>query len=350
MSKDMTNLEVLSTRTGFNSAVRHIKKTIEIIDTLGAKYNLGDLLFELGDEDLSGERAALLLRMLLVDKLGYTTVSSNLLSVVADPAQLAPEFAKWKAVDMVAAYHHPDMGLLLANPKIPEELAGLGLLRKRELLVIFSGKAGEPADEICQKAALLAVSLFEGAKPKIPGDLYKGNFAVKTPGKVKANAEAAAPKKPARAASKAAPAKRGRRAGTSAPAPVKENVRVAAPVVTASAPAPTGPVRMTPMYSVVVQNELFHNGNVEAWKRSVASYNAKYPNLQVYIYYEGERIMDINSLFKWGKVKHGSAIQFAVAGSDIKDVAKLQRYLIQGASHQFEAFLRGPVNNVLKLF
>jgi hypothetical protein len=89
---------------------------------------------------------------------------------------------------------------------------------------------------------------------------------------------------------------------------------------------------------------------VEAWKRIVASYCAKYPALQVYIYYEGERILDINSLFKWGKVKHGSSIQFAVAGNDIKDVAKLQRYLVQGASHQFEAFLHGPVNNVLKLF
>jgi hypothetical protein len=128
---------------------------------------------------------------------------------------------------------------------------------------------------------------------------------------------------------------------------------VAAPVVTASAaPPPTlkGPVKMTPRYAVVVQNELFHNGNVEAWKRIVASYNAKYPALEVYIYYDGERILDINSLFKWGKVKHGSAIEFAVAGSEIKDVAKLQRYLAQGASHQFEAFLRGPVNNVLRLF
>jgi hypothetical protein len=351
MSKDTTNLEVLSTRTGFNSAVRHIKKTISIIDTIGANHNLGDLLFELGDEELTGERIALLLRMLLVDKLGYKTVSSNLASVISDPSVLAAEFAKWKAVDMIAAYHHPDMGLLIANPKVPEELAELGLLRKRELLVIFTGKAGNPADEICQKAALTALALFEGAKPKISGDLYKGNFAVKKPAKVQAPAAPAAPKKTARAASKAAP-KRGRGAA-SVPAPaVKENVRIAAPVVTASAPPPVakGPVRMTPMYSVVVQNELFHNGNVEAWKRIVASYNAKYPDLQVYIYYEGERILDINSLFKWGKVKHGSAIQFAVAGSDIKDVAKLQRYLIQGASHQFEAFLHGPVNNVLRLF
>jgi len=70
----------------------------------------------------------------------------------------------------------------------------------------------------------------------------------------------------------------------------------------------------------------------------------------VYIYYATERILDINSLFKWGKVKHGSAIEFAVAGNEIQDVAKLQRYLAQGASHQFEAFLRGQVNTVLKLF
>jgi hypothetical protein len=82
----------------------------------------------------------------------------------------------------------------------------------------------------------------------------------------------------------------------------------------------------------------------------VASYKAAHPALEVFIYYEGERILDINSLFKWGKVKHGSAIEFAVAGDEIKDVAKLQRYLTQGASHQFEAFLHGPVNSVLKLF
>jgi hypothetical protein len=345
MTKDLMNLEVLSTRTGFNSAVRHIQKTIEINETIGTSNNLGDLLFSMEDEDLTGERVALLLRMLLVDKLGYKTVSSNLVSVAADPASLAKEFEKWKAVDLVIAYHHPDMGLLVANPKSAEELTNLGLLRKRELLVVYAGKFGAPADEICQKAAEITILLFEGAKVKIPGELYKGNFV---PPKIKkAPPKAAkAPKKP-----KAAPKAGARKKAPPPDAAPKESARVAAPAVTSAAPpVAKGPVRMTPMYSVVVQNELFHNGNVEAWKRIVASYNAKYPELQVYIYYEGERILDINSLFKWGKVKHGSAIQFAVAGNDIKDVAKLQRYLIQGASHQFEAFLHGPVNNVLKLF
>jgi hypothetical protein len=350
MSKETTNLEVLSSRAGFNSAVRHMNKTIEISGTLGPGANLGDLLYERGDENLSGERGGLLLHMLLVDKLGYKTISSNLASVAADIPALAEEFGKWKAVDLVAAYHHPDLGLLIANPKTPEELANFGMLRKRELLVVYAGKGGEPADETCRKAVELAVSLFEGKKVKASPDLLKGSFIAKKPKKTESEKPAKAPKA-ARAVKAAKPGARAKKTAAPAPAPaVKEN-RVAAPVVTSTAPAISkGPMRMTPMYSVVVQNELFHNGNVEAWKRIVASYNAKYPELQVYIYYEGERILDINSLFKWGKVKHGSAIQFAVAGSDIKDVAKLQRYLIQGASNQFEAFLHGAVNSVLRLF
>ncbi|GHV39525.1 hypothetical protein AGMMS49546_11730 [Spirochaetia bacterium] len=351
MAKDMTNLEVLSTRSGFNSAVRHIKKTISIIDSAGGNTNLGDLLYELGDEDLTGERVGLLLRMFLVDKLGYRTVSSNLATVVSDPSPLAGEFAKWKGVDLIVAYHHPDLGLLVANPKNAEELAGFGFLRKRELLVVYAGKGSSPADESCQKAARLAAALFEGTKAKAPAELLKGNFTVK---KLKKNAAEEPPAKARKSAApgpkKASKAATGGRGGKAA-APAQESARVAAPVVTSAAPAISkGPLRMTPMYSVAVTNELFHNGNVEAWKRIIASYNAKYPALQVYIYYEGEKILDINSLFKWGKVKHGSAIQFAVAGNDIKDVAKLQRYLVQGASNQFEAFLRGAVNNVLKLF
>jgi len=362
MSKESINLEVLSTRAGFNSAVRHMNKTIDIAASLGSNANLGDLLYERGDENLSGERGALLLRMLLVDKLGYKAVSSNLGAVVSDAPALAQEFEKWKGVDLIAAYHHPDMGLLIANPKIAEELVNFGMLRKRELLVIYAGKGSAPADESCQKAAELAIALFEGEKAKVPPELLKGSFTVKKlkkaeeePRQKSAPAKAAKAGKTARVAkagkkpARAAKADRGS-AASAAPVP-KESPRVAPPVVTAAAPAITkGPVRMTPMYSVVVSNELFHNGNVEAWKRIIASYNAKYPELQVFIYYDGERILDINTLFKWGKVKHGSAIMFAVSGNEIKDVAKLQRYLVQGASSQFEAFLHGPVNNVLKLF
>ncbi|MDR0451425.1 MAG: hypothetical protein LBH15_00105 [Treponema sp.] len=356
-----TNLEILSTRAGFNSAVRHIKKTIGILDSLGPDGNLADTLFDL-DAQEPGERAGIILRMLLVDKLGYKAVSCNLGAVSADFEALAAEFARWKAVDLVAAYHHPDLGLLVANPKVAAELANFGALRKRELLVVYAGKADAPADSQCEEAARLACSLFEGGKPKLPAALYSGRFAVKKKPAARPSGAGGAASARKSAALKAAPAAKsgaggpakalsGKKAAARAAPSAGEPVRVAAPVVTATAPAITrGPVRMTPMYSVVVQNELFHNGNVEAWKRIIASYNAKYPEFKVYIYYEGERILDINSLFKWGKVKHGSSIQFAVVGNGIKDVAKLQRYLVQGASHQFEAFLRGPVSTTLNLF
>ena len=339
MANISVNLEILSTRSGFNLALRHVRKTLSLIEDLGDTNNLGDILSDLGDEELTGDRVGLLLRMLLVDKQGYKTVSTNLATVVSDPSALAAEFEKWKAVDLIAAYHHPDLGLLIANPKNKDELSNFGGLRKRELLVLYVGKGNSPSDAQCLKAAQLAAALFEGESPKVPNDLYQGSFAAKRIKKAEAPKSAAPRRAAAKAPAKAAAPKK-------AAAPEAAEAQSAPPASAIS----KGPVRMTPMYSVIVQNELFHNGNVEAWKRIVASYNAKYPDLQVYIYYEGERILDINSLFKWGKVKHGSAIQFAVAGSEIMDVAKLQRYLNQGASSQFEAFLHGPVNNVLKLF
>jgi len=335
---DKFNLDVLSTRDGFNTAVRYIKNMVEIASSAGSN-NLGDILFKLDDEDITSEKIGLILRMLLVDKLGYKTASTNLSGTVNNLSLVAKEFSKWNGIDLVAAYHHPELGLLVANPKNAEELSDFGELRKYELMAIYAGYYGKETDENCLKAAELALRIFEGSKVKVPTTMARGKYAAKKVSKPKK----AAPPPPTkhvkpRTAWEAAAAK----AKAKRPAAVVQ----AAPQVKPAG----GPVKMTPRYAVIVQNELFHNGNVEAWKRIVASYKAKHPDLQVYIYYEKERIQDINSLFKWGKVKHGSAIEFAVAGNDIQDVAKLQRYLTQGASHLFEAFLRGPVNTVLKLF
>ncbi|MDR3131320.1 MAG: hypothetical protein LBU18_07205 [Treponema sp.] len=299
MEKEL-NLGILSTLEGFNSAVRFIKKTNAFIDGLEKNANPGDLLFEMEDGELLRDEAALLLRMILIDKLKYAAFSFNPPSPAPEPASLAEEFKKWKAVDMLAAYHHPVRGLLTANPKVPEELAAFGVPGKRELMTVYAGKSSlARGDEICIKAAETAAALFSAEKPRIPQELYAGPFE---------------------------------------PRPFGRPQKIA------------GPPRMTPLYSVAVQNELFHNGNVEAWKRIIASYTAKYPELRVHIYYEGERILDINSLFKWGKVKHGNSIQFAIAGRDIRDAAKLRRYLIQGAGRQFEPFLHGPPGAALKLF
>ncbi len=177
------NLEILSTRAGFNSAVRHIKKTMDIASKTNA--NLGDIIFELDDEELTSGKTGLLLRMLLVDKLGYKTASTNLSSTVNDLSVLAKEFGKWNGVDLVAAYFHPEMGLLIANPKVAEELAGFGQLRQRELLVVYAGLQGKETDENCQKAADLALRLFEGSRVTAPSSLTRGKFTVKKVSKPK---------------------------------------------------------------------------------------------------------------------------------------------------------------------
>lgn len=319
---------------------------------LSGKNNLADIIIEVSSEhEFSGEQLSALLHMLLIDKMGYRALSRNLESVTDDFESIAKEVSAWNAIDLVLAYHHPDIGMIVVNPKNMEEMKNLGGFRKRELLVIYAGYFDRPADALCEKAAESLVKLVEGTKLAVDKALYSGNCTYKNPGKKAkpAAVKAASKKGSTRTTTKGAKKKTAKGAVAE---PVKDSQ-----VSTSSGPAPVvnTPVasanrRMTPMYSVIVSNELFHNGNVEAWKRIITSYKTKHPDLEVYIYYDGERIIDINSLFKWGKVKHGSSIQFAVAGSDIKDVAKLQRYLSQGASHMFEAFLHGPVSTVLKLF
>jgi len=271
---DSVNLEVLSTRSGFNTAVRHIRRTMEI-NASTSDNNLGGILQEIEDEEMTSARVGLLLRMLLIDKLGYKTASTNLRTIVEDIGKLSAEFEKWHGVDLIAAYYHPEMGLLIANPKVPEELAGFGQLRKRELLVMYAGFMGQDVNDDCQKAASLAASMFEGAKVTVPPALLKGKFVVKKP-------------KPKKAPSEPVKAKQTKTKTAAKPAAgAKPAAKAAAAVAPAPAKPAGGPVKMTPRYAVVVSNELFHNGNVEAWKRIVASYKAKHPNLEVFITTQG---------------------------------------------------------------
>ncbi len=349
----MNKFEILSTRDNFNAVVRHVKAAVSMSGDLAGKKNLADLLMEVSSEqELSGEQLSAFLHMLLIDKMGYSALSRNLESLNEDFASIAKEVSTWNAVDLVLAYHHPDIGMIVVNPKNPDEMKNLASFRKRELMVIYAGYFDKKADPLCAKAADTLVKLVEGKKCTPDKNLYTGNCTFKkVPKKLELDSSKSKPVKKASKSTSKGSAKKTSRGGKEVAVSRPPRLETASQA-TVSIPAPVASAsrRMTPMYSVVVSNELFHNGNVEAWKRIIASYKAKHPDLEVYIYYDGERIIDINSLFKWGKVKHGSSIQFAVAGSEIKDVAKLQRYLSQGASHMFEAFLHGSVSTVLKLF
>jgi hypothetical protein len=329
--------ERLSSREGFNTALLHFKAVSGMLGDFEKGTNLADMLNErIGEKELKPEQIPAIVKAVLVDKYGYMGRSINLDAPVEDFSDLSDEVRKWKAVDLVVMYLHPELGVTVINPKNPLHWEQVGKLKKDEIVTVYSGSFnGESKESVHETAIETLFALLSGKKKKVSATLSKGSFTYTPPKKEKP--KKTAPKKPGRPPKTKKAAKPAGKAAPEKPAPKEEVLS-------------TGAKKMTPMYSVPVTNELFHNGNVEAWKRIIQSFTAKHPDCEVYIFYEGERIHDINTLFKWGKVKHGSSILFAVVGEDIKDVAKLQRYLRQGASPRFEDFLRFPVNQIPPLF
>jgi hypothetical protein len=295
-------------------------------------------------KEIDSKQVVPIVHAILVDKYQYSPYSHTMSVTIDDFSYIIEQIGKWKAVDVTLLYFHPDLGPVAINPKNPDHFSLVNTLRENELITVYVGAFDSEVDDKLRDTAIKTmVKLLEGKKAKTPDSLLKGSLSFKPIKKE-------APQKQKRSTKKSTGAKKSSAASAKTGAP--EETREQAPVERKEAEeeGAGGAKRMTPFYAVPVTNELFHNGNVEAWKKIIQSYKTKHPDLEVYIYYEGERIHDIASLFKWGKVKHGSSILFAVAGSEIKDVAKLQRYLRQGASPQFEAFLRAPQNKILSLF
>jgi hypothetical protein len=337
----------LATKDGFNTSVRHINRTLDLLDSCGDKDNIADQINTLLTlKEIEAEQVQSVVNMLLVEKWGYSVTSKNLASVAMNADAISSVMGKCKAVDVVIGYHHPDLGFLVLNPKNPESAPVIAGFRKNELVVLYAGdrKKGRATADKAKALLPVMIDLLEGHSVTMPASLMAGFYAFEAPVKP-AQKRASAPR-----AKAARPAKVSAVTAPSVAQPISQASTPAAIQAPAPLAAPPAQSKMSAMVSVVVSNELFHNGNVEAWKRIIRSYNAKYPNLQVLVYYDGERIVDINTLFKWGKVKHGSCIQFAVAGENIQDLAKLSRYFRQGASPQFEAFLHGSPDTVMNLF
>jgi hypothetical protein len=321
-------LNLLSRRAGFNTALRHFKTVNAFSADVGDGFNLADVINEALEEGaLDRYQVRSIVNALLVDKLNYHTVSHNIERTVDDASDIIDTVQEWGRVHLVVCYYHPQAGLYVINPANPAHWDGvMPLVQDEYMLLLVGPSAGDPDEKTLRSAAADFLKVLYGRKVK-DDSAYRGRRKVLNP--------------------------------ASAVPSFDDSQTVAPP--TPSGPAAEAPAepaaqhggsrkRITPKYSVVVTNELFHNGNVEAWKKIITSFKAKYPGLDVLVWYESERINDINSLFKWGKVKHGVPIMFSVAGDEIKDVRKLQRYLYEGASPRFEAFLKGGYDQVLDLF
>ena len=296
------DLNLLSTRSGFNTALRHFKTVTGYVPEMSEGTNLSDLVNEsISEGAIQRYQVKSIINTLLVDKLGYAYKSHNMEESVEDAKSIADSVSEWGNLHVVLSYFNPQTGLSVINPKKVSQWEAILPLTRDELVVVYCGGV---ADEIER-------GLLSGAVADFLSILYGK--------KVKPKKEYLGEKKEE--------------------APPVEETPVQAPVR-----------RVTPRYSVQVTNELFHNGNVEAWKKIVESFTTTFHGLEVLIWYDNERINDINALFKWGKVKHGGLIFFSVAGENVKAVSKLQRYLFEGASPRFEVFLRGGIGQVLDLF
>jgi len=320
----------MARRGGYNLALRHFRAAQEFAEDVSGGYNLADMLnAALSEGVIETYQVRPIVNILLVEKFRYAFDSRNLRSRVESIDAFSETVRRWTNLQVVLVYTDSNGGIHLLNPEVPAPWEAALPLAKDECVVCYVGSLADvrPAD---------LMSAVEGSYKLLHGGKVRMRSGFQAEGKWK---KFIAPEK--------------ERAAAAAPAPAYLDSAPEEAAEPAAEKAPAAPSAKRPTAAKVavnVTNELFHNGNVEAWKKIIESYMLKYPGFDVLIWYDGERINDINALFKWGKVKHGTPILFSVAGDSPRDLSKLRKYLFEGASPRFEAFLHGAHGTVLSLF
>lgn len=300
-----TTFYSLATKTNFNKALNHFYGVNDVVDELESGRNFADAVnVMLAEGDLTVDQVLPMIGAIIKDKYQYSYDSYNVPVTINDFSKIVEETSKWTALDIILVYFTVNSEPFLINPKNMIHWERVREIVRDQLMVIYVKKKKEPNPKVENDAINAIEEMMAGKDVFINKEFIDETVAVREAKKPIAPAEAAA----------------------------------------------AGKKNMTPKYAVTVTNELFHNGNVEAWKRIIESFKVSHPDLDVLIFHEGEKINDINSLFKWGKVKHGDPILFQVVGENIRDVSKLQKYLFEGASPRFEQFLKIAVGKVLNLF
>jgi hypothetical protein len=305
----------LASKSNFNKALKHFFKVSDVVDEMESNKNLADIVNEeLEANEINEDQILPIIGAVIRDKFNYSYGSYNIVEPITEFQKITDVTSKWTALDIVLVYYNPGGKINLINPKNIEHWERIRELAMDQLLIIYTKYLKEENKKI-EKAAITALEEMLSGKDVFVNKAFIDSTIVH---------------------------KRPERREKKVEAPVAAGKVSTAPTV--------GKGNITPKYAIEVSNELFHNGNVEAWKKIIESYKTTFPSLEVYIYHGGELVNDINSLFKWGKVKHGDSIFFQVAGDDIKGVSKLQKYLYEGASPRFEQFLKIGVGQVLRLF
>lgn len=337
MLRDYINL---STRKGFNRSLGHFRVATEIVNFLGEGYNLADIVKVLEKEGMVNQDQTLpILQSLLLEKFDYKALAFNLIRDIQDIHDIYECLAQWNRFDCVIVYHHPQIGVVLVNPHSKEQWEKIEDFSTDELIVVYV-KAVHAEDKEREESVLQDYKgIFNGKKKKDFSSYHDDRIQTLSLEKEMREAAEAEAKKAEAEARRSVASSNSASPTTETPKTKEKASREA-----------SGHMRMTPKYSVQVTNELFHNGNVEAWKNIIESYEMKHKGINVFIFHDGKRVNNLNSLFKWGKVKNGDVILFSVGGENIRGISKLQRYLFEGASNRFNRFLKKDLNKPLNLF
>lgn len=112
------------------------------------------------------------------------------------------------------------------------------------------------------------------------------------------------------------------------------------------------PPQHSPLRRIVIDNEDFGFGNVEAWANIIRSYEQSHPGHRVLLVYQGKPVMNFTYLFKLGKLVDREGFEVAVAAEDrdYRHTSKLLRLLVEGAGPDYERFITHEIHRVLKLF
>ena len=326
------NNEILNIKTvqDYTLLEDHLHMITNIRTKLQTGENLADIIWSMeSDGTVSKKQIPTIVHTLLIEKLTYSCISFNLSATVTDWHDIYKQVKTWNKFDFVIAYYHPQLDISLINPSRREHWERIESLAPYELMVIFT-KARNNAEQVQEKEALAD---FKAACNGVYGQnvsLYQSEeVQIKENHPVKEESE---------------PATRLNRNNADIPS-------VAAGDHRSSTQSPGKKKRkITPKHGVQVSNELFHNGNVEAWRNIIESYEHSHPGSTILLYHNGQRIKHISALFKWGKVKVGDSIFFSIVGEEIKSVAKLKNYLTQGASPGYKNFIKKEVGSILQLF
>jgi len=320
----MIDHSVFSTKESYNESIRHFKTVKELVRKIQAGSNPGDLLSPLLESGtVKRSQIPAICSAVLCGKFGYGVKSVNLRKSAILTEESAQMLARWRNIDLCLVYFENDEEGRVLNPKNPEQVRSFPSLQENNLLVVYALSQSQAG--IGEIAAADFLEFVHGAPLKECADY---TVRAKTADSGKPVSGSAVPK------SKSDTARQGKEPGKKTDQIKKE----------------PGKNKRSQQVGVTVSNELFHNGNVEAWKKILQSYHHTYKENTVNVYYDKEIVTDLNSLFEWGKVKRGTCILFDITGPEIHALVKLKNYLYEGASPRFEKFLIGQPNTIIKLF